>query len=816
MFTLNPLARALRLLSLLLLSAANGLVPVAAAAAEDLKLALAANEGAVEGHVRDSAGTPFAKAEVRLYDSTDVLVGNAPADVNGHFHFHSLKPGRYRLLLKRPGYADSTTDVLVSAGQETHADLQLVAQLASVTVTAERLERARNSLSPSTGSSQYVFDKATIETLPQGANTSMNQVLLQAPGVANDSYGQLHIRGDHLNLQYRINGIIVPEGITGFGSVLDTRLANQVSLLTGALPAQYGYRTAGVINITTPNTFHGGEVGVYGGSHATLNPSIEYGTTTDSGVSVYGTGQFYNSTLGIEAPTGDYRPLHDHTQQGKGFGYLSFIPAENLKLSVLAGTTYGRYQIPNVAGQGPNPDYCANDPACTSSFDSSNFDDRQYERNSYGLVALQGQGSDRLNYQVAVFSRLSSVEFIPGPVGELNFNGISADIYRRSTTVGLQGDVGYRLNDDHTLRGGIFASNENDVSNNTSQVFPSDGSSNPDGSAHATGAPITVVDNNPKNGNRLVGAYLQDQWDLNEHLTLNYGLRYDKLNAYVSASQFSPRLGMVLNVSDATIIHAGYARYFTPPPNELISNSTLSKFSSTTGAQSCDGTTAGCNDPVQAERTHYFDAGLTHQFTRSFNVGVDAYYKTVTQLLDEGQFGPALIFTPFNYAKGRVYGLELTAAYHEGKFSAYSNLAVSRAQGTNIDSSQFNISADKVAYTQQKYIYLDHDQRASGSAGMSYFWNGTTWSLADFYASGLRTQHTSMIPNGDRLPFYNQLDAAAERAVNAPGLGQIKLRIAVVNLLDRRYEIRDGGGIGVGAPQFGPRAGVFFGIRKEI
>ncbi|MGH8455726.1 MAG: carboxypeptidase-like regulatory domain-containing protein, partial [Stenotrophobium sp.] len=154
MFTLNPLARALRLPSLLLLSAASGLIPHTALAVEDAGFALASNEGAVEGHVRDSAGTPFAGAEVRLYDSAGQIAGTTAADANGHFHFHHLKPGAYRLRLSRSGFIDTGADIVVTPGRESHTDLQLLARLATVTVTAERLERARNALSPSTGSSQ--------------------------------------------------------------------------------------------------------------------------------------------------------------------------------------------------------------------------------------------------------------------------------------------------------------------------------------------------------------------------------------------------------------------------------------------------------------------------------------------------------------------------------------------------------------------------------------------------------------------------------------------------------------------------------------
>src|SRR5262249_57780859 len=80
----------------------------------------------------------------------------------------------------------------------------------------------------------------------------MTGVLLQAPGVVQDSFGQLHIRGEHSEIQYRINGIELPEGIAaGFSQTLSPRMASSISLLAGTLPAQYGYHTAGIVSIQT-------------------------------------------------------------------------------------------------------------------------------------------------------------------------------------------------------------------------------------------------------------------------------------------------------------------------------------------------------------------------------------------------------------------------------------------------------------------------------------------------------------------------------------------------------------------------------------
>ena len=121
----------------------------------------------------------------------------------------------------------------------------------TVVVTAQKLAEARNGIETQLGASTYTVTAKDIDNEPGGENTLLNQVILQAPGAAQDSFGQLHIRGEHNGLQYRLNGIIIPEGISVFGQTLDPRLADSVKLITGALPAEYGDRTAGIIDVQT-------------------------------------------------------------------------------------------------------------------------------------------------------------------------------------------------------------------------------------------------------------------------------------------------------------------------------------------------------------------------------------------------------------------------------------------------------------------------------------------------------------------------------------------------------------------------------------
>src|ERR1700731_1376320 len=148
-----------------------------------------------------------------------------------------------------------------------------------IEVIAKQLDVARQDIEPRLGATVYDFTRPTIETQPQGDNQSLNQLLLQAPGVAQDSFGQIHVRGDHANLQFRVNGVQLPEGINVFGQALETRLADSISLITGALPAQYGFRTAAIIDIQTKTGAlePGGSISMYGGTRDWLQPSFEYG-----------------------------------------------------------------------------------------------------------------------------------------------------------------------------------------------------------------------------------------------------------------------------------------------------------------------------------------------------------------------------------------------------------------------------------------------------------------------------------------------------------------------------------------------------------
>ena len=190
----------------------------------------------------------------------------------------------------------------------------------SVVVTSQELDISREQIVPSLGATRYTVGPDRLDSQAQGENAPFNQTILRFPGVAQDSFGQLHVRGEHANLQYRIDDVLLPESIPGFGQELQTRLADNISLITGALPAQFGFRTTGVLDIHTKSgtVFTGNEASIQVGSFDTIMESFERGGVVGQ-LSYYITESYLHNGIGIENPTRSASPIHDDTDQEKIF-----------------------------------------------------------------------------------------------------------------------------------------------------------------------------------------------------------------------------------------------------------------------------------------------------------------------------------------------------------------------------------------------------------------------------------------------------------------------------------------------------------------
>jgi outer membrane receptor protein involved in Fe transport len=690
----------------------------------------------------------------------------------------------------------SADDPSPPAAQGSDSDLSV-----GIDVVARRLDVARQQILPSLGASVYNFSPEALQTIPQGPNAPLNQVLLQAPGVAQDSFGQFHLRGDHANVQYRLNGVELPEGISVFGQALESRFAHTMSLITGALPAQYGFQTAGVVDIETKTGINspGLTLSMYGGQRDWLQPSFEEGGHYGP-VDWFITGDYLHNDIGIENPTGSLNPIHDTTNQFHGLAYTSVIIDPNTRISLIAGGFNGLFEIPNNPGQ-QTLGLTVNG---ISNFNSSQLNETQREITDFGILSLQ-KHIGTIDFQISAFTRYSWLRFSPDWIGDLLFNGVAQQASREDLAGGVQGDGSWRINDQHTLRAGFLVQTESVASGTLSQVLPVDAAG-----VQTSDQPLTIAGSNRANGG-LYGVYVQDEWRVLPKVTLNYGLRFDAVDQFTSATQASPRVNLVWKPTATTTFTAGYARYFVPPAFELVAPNTVLEFVGTTGAPSVTK-----DDPVQVERSNYFDIAVNQVLLPGLTVGIDAYYKQAHNLIDEGQFGAPIILTAFNYKYGKVDGVIFTASYDHGPWSIYANAAYSRALGKDIVSAEFNFAPDELAYISGNFIHLDHDQTWSGSGGVAYTLNRDTPHPTLFSAdllvqSGLRAS-TATIPNGLALPSYATLNLSVVQTIAKA----TQLRLDVLNATDSVYEIRNGTGVGVGAPQFGMRRTILAGLSQRF
>jgi len=671
-----------------------------------------------------------------------------------------------------------------------------------ILVTAD-LDRAREQIAPALGAVTYTLGPSQIQSTPQGENAAFQQVLLRAPGVVLDSFGQLHVRGEHANLTYRVNGVLLPEGIAsgigGFGQELDTRIVQTTTLIDGSLPAQFGFHTSGIVDVTTKSgaTLNHNELSLYGGSYDTFIPGLLLGGS-DGRFDYFVSTSYKYTALGIENPTSDPWPLHDYSNQARLFTYLNYRIDDTSRVGLMLNASFATFQIPNVPDATP-AFMLAGHPTVSSADTNEN----QQEQDYYGVVYYQ-KTVDRLSYQVSGFTRYGDIHFTPDPVNDLIFSGAAGEITNNYWSTGLQLDASYILDPQNTLRFGLIGSYTSEGLKTNVSVFPVDSTG-----AQTSDVPF-FIGSDTGNWGVETGFYAQDEWKMTDFLTLNYGARFDIFaSSFDNENQLSPRVNLVWKIDKNTTAHAGYARYFVPPPVQYLWPPQVNSFAGTSNAPQ-----NFVDDPPRAERSNYYDAGISHYFTPAWQVTVDGFYKAAKPLLDSGQFGSAIIFSSFNYDEGKVYGPEISSTFSQGGLSIYGNFAYVTAEGKNIITNQYLIANDELAFIKTHFIPLDHEGSYTASGGISYAWKDNRAFLDVIYGSGLR----SGFANQSKEPQYAPVSVGYEHTFHPQwsGVADVRLRFDILNIFDEVYQIRNGTGIGVGAPQFGQRRSFFAGLTFDF
>lgn len=640
-----------------------------------------------------------------------------------------------------------------------------------IVVTAQRLDAARTRIEPDLGASTYTLTNDAIENRPGGETRNLGSILVQVPGVRREGSGRIVVRGAAGGVQYRLNNVIIPEGVADFGEMLSARLADRTTLVTGALPAQYGLSTGGVVNVITKSGLYeaGGQAELYGGSHRTIEPAFEWGGSR-GGASLFASGSFRRSDTGIASLDGSARPLHDRSREIEGFGYAQHILDAGSRLSLVLGSSNERNQIPGLAAPGlPGAERRHGDDASA---------------NHYAIATYQ-KSDERLSLQASVFGLLSSEAISPDEPLSLAVDGVSRRTRDRRRSVGTQVEGAYSMGAAHTLRAGILLSldRERDFERSRTPLLFYSASS----IEHRTSA----------------SGFVQDEWQLAPRLTFNGGVRVDHVSGVDNMAHVGPRLSLVWSAPAGLTAHAGYARYYAAPPlGDAAPRSILV------------GGPASTSRP-RGESDDYFDLGA-QQTLGHLVLGIDGYWQDAHNLLARRNWEFSPLGRSFNYRTGRLRGVELSMTYARGPLAAWSNLALARARGRDIVTDQAEFTPAQLAYAATHDVPLDQDQRVTGSAGLSYRLGHLLLSTDLVVGSGTRRTAPGGPVNGARLPAYATVDLAVVYRLTLVEDHPLDLRLDVNNLFDARYALRDGTALGGGAAQWGERRGIFVGLEQAF
>lgn len=658
---------------------------------------------------------------------------------------------------------------------------------AEIVITGRRLDTAREAVEPSLGASTYALSNEAVEVRPSGETDSIAQILLQAPGVVQAGNGRIAVRGSQGGVQYRINNVILPDGIADIGEHLSPRLADQVTLITGALPAQYGLQVGGVVSIKTKNGLYGngGQLELYGGNHGRIEPAIEYAGSSDS-TSYFVTGSYLHDNIGLGSPDGTSNPAHDRTNQLDGLAFIDHVIDDTSRISLIAGASSERFEIP----EGPGLSATGTPLVANPINGGYARQDSQYGALSY----LLSQGPATL--QLSVFGRHTKSRLRPSASAGLSATGMGGETASTDLAGGVQIEGAYSLGAHHNLRAGGVLSFQSLRSHLNAVVLPT---------GLVPQVPTQIA--NFSKGHRTEASFfVQDEWKPLDHVSINVGGRFDTVSGFAEATAFEPRVSVVWSAPSGMTLHAGYSRYLVAPSIYLAGQ-----------AQALAGTSGLATSlPVgrpRPERDDYYDVGV-QQKLGDLTIDVDAFWRNAQNQLSERQEGSPLLAEPFNYREGRVRGVEVSMTYSEGPVATWANFSYLDAKARGIATGYAYIPAAVVSYSQNHWMRPDGSQPYSASAGVSYKFGPMHVAADMLYGSGGQRSATISNPSPGHLPGYVQVDFAAVYRMDGIRDRPLDIRVDLINAFDRRYEISTDSSEGI--PQWGPRRGIFVGVEQAF
>jgi carboxypeptidase family protein len=682
---------------------------------------LAPASGDVAGTVTDSSnGSPIPSAEVTILRGSNV-VANTATDPFGRYIVHDVAPGDYVVAVHFIGFHAKSVPVTVTNGT-VHVNLQLLpapAQLEGVAVTAA------SPVSVDTRTGDQTYTQNDSHATP---SSTTSQVIQQSiAGAARAPTGEVHIRGQHAEYQYYIDGVPVPSGISGsLNELFDPEVAQRIDFQTGGWDAEFGGKNVAVINVQTKvpaGAFHIQE-STYGGSFNSFGQSLlASGNEGKFGWFLSGSAQGTDMRQYpvVAGPNDAPINFHNHGEDYFGFGKAQYTLSQHDLISLDGSYSTTHFGIPYDSTGGVR----LNDHQT----DVNAFVNLSYRHRFGEGDTTAGESSPPPELFVGPFYRHGTLYYNPGSGDVPNFvdaadsTNTPRNVFenRLFNTVGVKTDLSFPL---------ISGMLDGKVGVLYSHTFGNENFELTD----PTGEQPPISSRSGLDGYDL-GTYAQTSFRPWEWVELRTGIRFDSHVAPFAGNQtqWSPRIRLNFFPDPSNTIYLYFGRQFIPTNIEDLR-------SITSASQGGTATTA-----TLPERDAFYEAGYVHRFPLGFVTKLSAYHKESSPGIDDNTIPGSQITTDVNIANVKVTGLEgVLQVQPKGPLSGYLNMSINHAYGEGpITGGFFFLPQPNTAFD------LDHDQRVSASANILYSWHNFYASATGIYGTGLTNGFTpdANVPN---------------------------------------------------------------------
>ena len=739
--------------------------------------------GDITGAIHDStSATPLPNAEVGVTQNGRIIA-NASADQFGHFVVHAVPAGSYVVQVRLIGYKPESQTVKVAEGARVTMNFQLIpsaTQLAELTVTAEA------PIAVDTRSGNQVYKQNDYHGAP--SNTT-SQILQQSiAGAARAPTGEVHIRGQHAEYQYYVDGVPVPSGISGsLNELFDPSVVDRIEFQTGGWDAEFGNKNAAVVDVRTripTGGFHMNLDG-YGGSNNTNGQGLNLSDNVGKwGFFLSGSRQETGMRQEpVMFDTATLKPINFHNsgQDYFSFGKLQFTPSDRDVFDLEGNWSRTRFLVPFDSTQGFTNDHQTD----VNSFANLGW------RHRFGDLDSTSASSGELF--TSFYYRHGSLNYVPGATDDPGFfffpdttTPYNINEQRNFDTYGTKVDFEWRASHALELKTGVQAS----VTTGREDFNSTDGSGN---AGPGSNADLKGHD---------VGVYVQDAYTPFEWLELRTGLRYDTHVAPFAGNQhqLSPRVKLSFFPDLSNTFYLYYGRQFIPTNIEdLRAITTVSEGGDTTSTS-----------PTLPERDDFYEVGYVHRFPAGIVWKLDGYVKNSNPGIDDNTVAGTAIVTSVNLAQVRIRGVETVLEVRPGgPISGYLNFAINHAYGRGPVTGGF--FPTDVADVPGGWFDLDHDQRISSVASVVYSKSRFFASTTGIYGTGLANGADISAPIGTGLFDFNKDIHVDPSFILNGALGYsllvgntvVRPQLFVDNIFDNRYLLKGAffSGASVGRPR---------------